>query len=113
MTRYLLVAVALLVTIGGALRAFSNQDDRRIYGAGTNSCAEWTESRKGDGWITAGQWMLGYVSAANQFSKAAPALSDARSMARWLDDYCVESPEHDLSDATRALVDFLLRPGGR
>ncbi len=91
----------------------SNQSDRTIYGAGTNSCAHWTETRKGNDWFTAGQWVLGFVSAANQYSRTPPAASNARTIAEWVDNYCQKHPADDLSDASQALVTFLLTSSQR
>ena len=104
-----IVVAAALVVLGGATTLFS-QDDRKIYGAGTTSCARWTESRKGttNEWTVAGQWVLGFVSAVNQYSKTSPAQVDARSMAVKIDEDRQTYPEDDVSDATRALVEFLL-----
>jgi hypothetical protein len=106
-----LVAIGAAATVFVGSLAASMQDDRRIYGAGTNSCGQWTEARKGDDWFTAGQWVLGFVSAANQYSKTPPGKSDSRSMASWVDDYCYTNPDHDLSDAAQGLVAFLLSQG--
>lgn len=90
-------------------RTLTGQDDRTIYGAGTNSCAQWMEARKTQAWFTAGQWVLGFVSAANYYSKTPPARSDARSMAKWVDDYCRDRSESDLAEAAQELTEALLR----
>jgi hypothetical protein len=103
--RHFLVAAAVLAASVGLI----GQDDRTIYGAGTNTCAQWTQARDaGENWFTAGQWILGFVSAANQYAKVPPARSDARWMARWVDDYCREHADHDVADAAHELVEALL-----
>jgi hypothetical protein len=101
-----LAAVALLC---GSV-ALSSQDSRRVYGAGTTPCAQWTEARDADAnsWFVMGQWILGYVSAVNQFSKETPAQVEASAMARQVDAYCRTYPQDDISDAARALVELLL-----
>jgi hypothetical protein len=107
-------AHAAVVVFTAALLAGSaavlSQDERKVYGAGTTPCARWTEWRTGNSseWFVPGQWMLGFVSAVNQYSKAIPAQVDARSMAAQVDAYCRTYPEDDVSDATRALVEVLL-----
>ena len=89
--------------------AVSTQGTRRIYGAGTNSCAHWTESRqKGEGWIMSGQWLLGFVSAANVYASSPPSDTDSRAIASWMDTYCSTHPDVDLSDAVQELVHFLM-----
>jgi hypothetical protein len=103
------VVIVTVAVLGGTAALFS-QGERKVYGAGTTSCSHWTESRAGgtNEWTVAGQWMLGFVSAVNQYSKAVPAQVDARAMAAQVDAYCRTYPEDDVSDATRALVEFLL-----
>jgi hypothetical protein len=108
--RFALVVVALIsvVTSVAAFTQAGSDADRTIYGAGTNSCSHWTDAREGETWITSGQWILGFVSAANQFSKVPPAKTDARSLASWIDDYCYEHPMSDLAEAARELVEWLI-----
>lgn len=99
--------VTMLAIAAGSI-GLSGQSDRTIYGAGTNSCAQWTESRKSRAWFTSGQWVLGFVSAANTYSKTPPAKSDAQSMARWVDDYCRDHEASDLAEAAQQLTEALL-----
>ena len=99
--------IGTAVVVAAAVGLFG-QDDRTIYGAGTNSCDHWTSARAGDAWLTSGQWILGFVSAANRYSKAPPTRSDARSMARWIDEYCRDHPTSDIADATQELVELLV-----
>jgi hypothetical protein len=104
-------AVMALVTVVTSVAAFTQagrDDGRTIYGAGTNSCSLWSDARERETWFTSGQWILGFVSAANQYSKVAPAKTDARSLASWVDDYCRERPMSDLADAARELVERLV-----
>jgi hypothetical protein len=91
----------------GSLRLLS-QGRGTIYGAGTNTCVSWTESRTNQSWYTAGQWVLGFVSAVNHYAPAAPVKTDARAMADWIDKYCLQHPDDDVADAAAELVDFLL-----
>ena len=104
-------AVLALVTVARSVAVFTQvgrDDERTIYGAGTNSCGHWADARERDTWLTSGQWILGFVSAANQYSKVAPAKADARSLASWVDDYCREHPTSALADAAGELVDRLV-----
>lgn len=100
-----LVVVAASVTVFAQTRV---DGDRTTYGAGTNSCGQWSEAREHDAWITSGQWILGFVSAANQYSKVAPTKTDARSLANWVDSYCAAHQTSDLADAARELVEGLV-----
>lgn len=104
-------SVVVLVTWVSSVLAITQAGgdaDRTIYGAGTNSCGLWTDAREDDTWFTSGQWILGFISAANQYSKVAPAKTDARSLASWVDDYCREHPASDLAGAARELVERLV-----
>jgi hypothetical protein len=105
---FAVLALVSMVSSIAALAQGGREADRTIYGAGTNSCSSWTEAREGDMWFTSGQWILGFVSAANQYSKVPPVKTDARSLASWVDDYCRENPMSDLADAARELVDRLV-----
>lgn len=108
MPRQFVLAIVAAAVLAGSV-ALLGQDDRTIYGAGTNTCAQWSQARDGgDGWFTAGQWILGFVSAANQYARIPPARSDARWMARWVDDYCREHADHDVAEAAHELVEALL-----
>ena len=91
------------------LEYYFSRIDNSIYGAGTNSCQHWTESRqKGEGWVTSGQWLLGFVSAANVYATSPPSDTDSRAIAGWVDNYCGSHPDVDLSDAVQELVHFLM-----
>ena len=104
-------AAAALVTVAilaGSGTLFS-QDDRTIYGAGANSCAQWTKERaEGAAWLVPAQWLLGYVSAINRYSRTPPARIEARDMALRIDAYCEVRPDDDVSDAAEELVEYLL-----
>ena len=103
--------VILLVTVaasGTALTQSFNTAGRAVYGAGNNSCAQWTDARDHDTWATAGQWVLGFVSATAMYSRVSPAKTDARSIANWIDKYCLAHSGSDLSDGARELVELLL-----
>ncbi len=74
-----------------------------VYGAGTNSCGEWVEARKGGDWYSMGQWMLGFVSAATYEGRN---LRDTKSvsLALWMDNYCQSHPLDIIAEATVKLV---------
>ena len=111
MTLRLACLMTLFLPVAGFVPSVTQlrpEADRTMYGAGTNSCTQWTEARRGDSWFTAGQWVLGFVSAANQYSTVPPAKAEARDMARWVDDYCREHAESDVADAGKGLVELLL-----
>jgi hypothetical protein len=109
MNRMKWVVAGLAATLAVGTVVVSSQGTRRIYGAGTNSCAHWTDSRqKNEGWVTSGQWLLGFVSAANVYASAPPSDTDSRAIASWMDSYCSTHADQDLSDAAQELVLFLM-----
>ncbi|MQA30021.1 MAG: hypothetical protein GEU82_09310 [Luteitalea sp.] len=108
--RFAACVVSLLAAAGSvvAVAQTGREANRTIYGAGTNSCSVWTEARQDERWFTSGQWILGFVSAANQYSKVPPTKTDARTVASWVDDYCYQHATSDLADAARELVDHMV-----
>lgn len=109
--RLALVVIMSAVAVAGTRAGFSQaggESGRNIYGAGNNSCAQWTDARDRDAWMGAGQWLLGFVSASVMYSKAPPAKTDARTIASWVDKYCLSHSGSDLSDTARELVELLI-----
>lgn len=107
----MLVIVMLAAIAAGTGQGFSQaggEAGRTIYGAGNNSCAQWTAARDRDTWMGAGQWLLGFVSASAMYSKTPPAKAEARAMASWVDQFCLSHSGSDLSDAARELVELLI-----
>ncbi len=85
----------------------SQQDaPRTFYGAGTSSCQTWAANRKASSndWYPAGNWVLGWVSAANLYAQVPPRKTDARSIAALVDEYCSTYQQKDISDAAQAIV---------
>ena len=108
--RFALVVIILAVAAGSraGLTQAGREAGRAVYGAGNNTCIQWTDARDRDTWMNAGQWVLGFVSASALYSKAAPVKTDARSIASWMDEYCLAHTGSDVSDAARELVELLI-----
>ncbi len=108
--RFALVVIMLAVVLAGTPvgSGQAGGEGRTIYGAGTNTCAQWTDARDKDTWLSAGQWLLGFVSASAMYSKTPPSRTDARAIANWVDTYCLSHSGSDLSDAARELVELLI-----
>jgi hypothetical protein len=80
---------------------------------GTRSCRKWTEERRiADGTkemnkvpvLISKSWFLGYL--AGRQPRGAPdflAATDNESIFLWLDNYCRDHPQDDLSSAAQAL----------
>lgn len=58
--------------------------------------------------MTAGQWVLGFVSASAVCSKAPPSKTDARAITAWVDKYCMDDTGKEVADAARELVELLI-----
>jgi hypothetical protein len=98
-------SVSLIVFMAIASRPEGAQGGRN-YGAGAETCGKWTQARKGDGWFTSGQWMLGWVSAAQYYGRTLKP-TDSAGMAGWVDQYCSQHPLNTLAEASVALVEEL------
>lgn len=75
-----------------------------VYGVGGDFCGQWVTKRKGDDWYSMGQWMLGYITAAQDQAGQEFKNTDSQSMAVWLDNYCQKYPLNEFLDGVRDLV---------
>jgi hypothetical protein len=88
------------------------QDSYQIFGPGVGTCSSWTEARRTGGapQRIASAWVLGYLTAYNEFVAAdgnvAPG-ADSEAVLGWIDNYCGAHPQDNLALATRSLVDEL------
>jgi hypothetical protein len=80
-----------------------------MYGVGAESCGTWLAERKGTNWYNEGQWVLGWVSAAGNYTGHLRK-SDSDALAAWVDKYCREHPLDNLTVAAGHLVDELSKP---
>lgn len=79
-----------------------------IHGAGAISCGEWTADRKGAiGYSDLG-WVLGYLTAYNQYvwtrtDDVAHGI-DPDGIAAWMDGYCMAHPLNTIANGAQQLV---------
>jgi hypothetical protein len=109
MTRALVLAAALILSVNAAGRAADPQGYYTIQGVGQESCEIWIGERLANGptaWYHQ-QWVLGYITAFNRWaydgSNVAVNVGPDK-LFEWLDEYCNRNPQQNLSLATEALV---------
>jgi hypothetical protein len=84
----------------------------QILGPGVGTCGSWTEVRRAGGapQQVASAWVLGYLTAYNEFVAAdgnVAAGADPDRVLAWIDNYCRAHPLDNLALAARSLVDAL------
>ena len=99
------IAILLLCLLGSG-SALSGP----IKGAGATTCGLWVEDRKINNHSTQLNWVLGFISAYNEYVFSGPAPSgvfgnaDANAVAVWLDNYCQQNPLSTPYAGARELV---------
>lgn len=83
-----------------------------LYGLGAKTCGTWLEKRRTNDYYDMGQWMLGYISAAEYYG---PDLKESEGQAflAYMDNYCQKKPLDDFDVGVRQLINELrkkLRP---
>jgi hypothetical protein len=106
-----LAAVCAVLSLGKATAAESPAT-YAVLGPGTISCATWAQQRRDDGYpaVAAGDWVLGYATAFNEYVAAggeATRGTDSAALFVWIDNYCRANPLDSLAMASRHLVDVL------
>jgi hypothetical protein len=72
------------------------------------SCGKWLAERKGTNWHEYGQWVLGWVSAADHYDEhGGLRRTNGEALAAWVDKYCREHPLDYIQAAAASLVDEL------
>jgi hypothetical protein len=87
-----------------------------IRGAGADSCGDWNQYKLTDDPARYGSisWVLGYISAFNNFVSADGDLGAHASVdeiTAWIDEYCKAKPLDTVAGATTALISRLAAPG--
>ncbi len=77
-----------------------------VYGHGTGSCGEWTESRNQDRLSYHAVWIKGWISAAGYY-EGELANSDSPALDAWMDNYCKANPLDGIVDGAEKLVEEL------
>ncbi len=111
------VAVALLAATPSAPPSQSGGPSYQVLGAGAVSCAEWNDFKRQDDPARYGamDWILGYVSAFNNYHFHDGDVSQGISVDRmlsWIDQYCDQHPADSLVKATTSLLGALCHCDG-
>jgi hypothetical protein len=89
-----------------------------VLGAGNFSCGKWSNERRSQSvsGLSAAQWVLGYVSAANRFLLThdgdVAKNTDNAALLAWLDNYCSAHPLDNLNVASGRLILELIKKTG-
>jgi hypothetical protein len=81
-----------------------------VYGQGALSCGQWLSDRQ-DPYLKPGanQWLLGFISAAGDYSGEPLAKTDADGLTAWVDRYCQAHPLDDAITAAERLAEALAK----
>lgn len=115
--RYLagLIVLGVTLTVGEyATQAAEGRSQFMVLGAGFSSCESWTTDRDADGPNSRfkEQWVLGYVTAMNNWVLPADR-GAARNLAEengadglldWMDDYCDDNPLANVGNAVALMA---------
>ena len=77
-----------------------------LYGLGASTCGTWLQKRHANDHFEMGQWMLGYISAADYYG---PDLkeSEGQALIFYMDNHCQQNPLEVFSVGVRRLIDEL------
>lgn len=79
-----------------------------ILGPGTMSCGAWTEKRRSESGWPLQFWLLGYITAINQFAafgiEDISEDTDASGLFGWIDNWCRDHPLDTLNKAATHLA---------
>jgi hypothetical protein len=110
------IAVVLITGEPGASAPQSAAPSYQVLGAGATTCADWNDFKRQDDPARYGamDWVLGYVSAFNNFRAGDGDVSRSvgvDQMLIWIDQYCDRHPVDSLLQATTSLLTTLCRCG--
>lgn len=116
-----LVGKTLPVLILGAaiLSAQATATPIMVSGDGAESCGTWTERHARGAGYALDDWLLGYVTAVNQWSMASKdgnieGDADPAAMIEWVSNYCQAHPLDAVATAAGQLIlEFIKRNGGK
>jgi hypothetical protein len=85
-----------------------------VLGEGNTSCGSWLEQRRDPQlWKNEASWVLGYLSAINQFVWHGGANIirgiDPAGVEAWLDAHCAANPLDDIQTSTQTLFNELVQ----
>ena len=100
----------LWAVLGLSFPAQAQEPARQFQGftyPGNDSCASWSEYRKGNRAPQLEGWVLGFVTAYNMFgsgNRLAGADTNAKGLLAWVDQYCATNPLDTVMTASSKLV---------
>ncbi len=109
----LVVLSAALMAGGYASNAAEGRSQFMVLGAGFSSCEAWTTDRSADGPNSRfkEQWVLGYVTAMNNWVLPADrgaarnlAESGVEGLLDWMDEYCDDNPLTNVGNAVALMA---------
>lgn len=105
-----LLAILAIVFFTGAAHASDDQGRFVSIGAGKDSCGAYTASRTREADTAFVIWLGGYLTAFNMTHAVYDILgsTDVDGALGWLDNFCKANPTVTFSNASGALVVFLL-----
>ncbi len=78
-------------------------------GAGNVSCKEWAQLRTSTEYFSAGNWLLGFLSAtAWNSGKDILSVKNAEILFKKVDEFCSKDPDQSIADAAVGLSDQML-----
>ncbi len=81
----------------------------RMMGAGNVSCKEWAQLRTSTEYFSAGNWLLGFLSAtAWNSGKDILSTKKAETLFNAVDEFCSKEPDQSIADAAVGLSDQML-----
>jgi hypothetical protein len=101
--------LAAVVVLASGSAAAEGSSTYQILGAGADGCTEWTDFKRQQDPARYGAiaWMLGYISAFNNYVFPDGNVNRAASvddMVAWMDAYCELKPDTTIAAATDALI---------
>ena len=111
---YALLALVLATLIPGV--STSAPRTFEILGAGASSCGTWTQDRHDNQWGEDLEWVLGFMSAYNDYASADHQMTkgtDSAGVAAWMDNYCQAHPLDTIADGTPPLIHVLEKRSAR
>lgn len=102
------------LAVSASYSPLGRADEVMVYGAGTDSCGQWTEHRRTTGNIMADvelSWALGFLGGVMDVASVNLKMHfknvDDDAVAGWLDNYCRAHPLEPLFRATEVLTNKL------
>jgi len=98
-------AISFILILLLSTSVLGREKARAISGAGSRSCATWTEAQVDPSdQLAAREWVLGFISGFNWASDSQAVPVDNNALFALVNNYCLAHPEQPLVYATSAAV---------